>query len=48
MVWVMAVVLVLAWGIGMVFHRGGFFHILLICALSLIVVQIVASRRAAG
>jgi uncharacterized membrane protein len=48
MVWVMAVVLLLAWAIGMVFHRGGFLHILLLFALALIVVQIVATRRAEG
>lgn len=48
MVWVVAVVLVLVWAIGMVFHRGGYLHILLICALSLVVVQLVAGRRAVG
>ena len=46
MVWVAAVVLVLAWAIGMVLHKGGFIHILLLCALALVVVQIVAGRRA--
>lgn len=48
MVWVVAVVLILAWGIGMVFHKGGFLHLLLLCALALIVVQIAAGRRAVG
>lgn len=48
MVWVAAVVLVLVWAIGIVFHRGGYIHILLLCALSLVVVQIVAGRRAVG
>jgi hypothetical protein len=48
MVWVVAVVLVLVWAIGMAFHKGGFIHILLLCALALVVVQIVAGRRAVG
>ena len=48
MVWVAAVVLVLLWAIGMVLHRGGYIHILLLVALSLVVVQIVAGRRAVG
>lgn len=48
MVWVAAVVLVIIWAIGMVFHKGGFIHILLLCALALVVVQIVAGRRAVG
>jgi Family of unknown function (DUF5670) len=48
MVWVMAIVLLLAWAIGMMFHRGGFLHLLLLFALALIVVQIVAGRRAVG
>jgi hypothetical protein len=48
MVWVAAVVLVIIWAIGMVFHKGGFIHILLLIALALVVVQIVAGRRAVG
>lgn len=48
MVWVAAVVLVLLWAIGMVLHKGGYIHILLLCAFSLLVVRIVAGRRAAG
>jgi hypothetical protein len=48
MVWAAAVVLVLVWAIGKAFHHGGAIHILLICALSLVVVEIVAKRRAAG
>jgi hypothetical protein len=30
----------------MIFHKGGFIHILLLCAIALIVVQLVALRRA--
>jgi len=48
MVWVAAVVLVLVWALGMLLHKGGYIHILLLCALSLVVVQIVAGRRAVG
>lgn len=48
MVWAAAVVLVLVWAIGMILHKGGHIHILLICALSLVVVRIVAGRRAVG
>jgi hypothetical protein len=46
MLWVIAVVLAVAWAIGMLFHKGGFIHILLLCAIALIVVQLVAGRRA--
>ena len=48
MVWIAAVVLVLVWALGMLLHKGGYIHILLLCALSLVVVQIVAGRRAVG
>ena len=48
MVWIAAIMLILVWAVGMIFHWGGFIHILLLCALSLIVVQIVAGRRAVG
>lgn len=48
MLWVIAIVLVVAWAIGMLFHKGGFIHILPLCAIALIVVQLVAGRRAVG
>jgi hypothetical protein len=49
MLWVIAIVLLVAWAIGMVFHKGGgFLHILLLCAIAVIVVQLVAGRRAVG
>ncbi|HEX8843532.1 MAG TPA: lmo0937 family membrane protein [Pyrinomonadaceae bacterium] len=44
--WVIAVLLVLGWSIGMVLHKSGFIHILLLCAIAIIVVQLVAGRRA--
>jgi hypothetical protein len=46
MLWVIAVILVIAWSIGMIFHKGGFLHILILCAVAIIVVQLVATRRA--
>jgi hypothetical protein len=46
MLWVISAVLLVLWAIGMAFHKGGFLHILLLCALALIVVQLVAGRRA--
>ena len=46
MLWVIAVILVIAWSIGMIFHKGGFLHILILCAIAIIVVQLVATRRA--
>ena len=46
MLWVIAVVLVVVWAGGMLFHKGGFIHILLLSAIALIVVQLVAGRRA--
>jgi hypothetical protein len=48
MVWIAAMLLVVIWAVGMIYHKGGFIHILLLCALALIVVQIVAGRRAVG
>lgn len=48
MVWAVAVLLILVWAIGMILHKSGYIHILLLVALSLIVVQIVAGRRAVG
>lgn len=46
MLWVIAVILVLAWSIGMIFHKGGFLHVLILCAIAIIIVQLVATRRA--
>jgi Family of unknown function (DUF5670) len=48
MLWVIAVLLAVAWAIGMLFHKGGFIHILILCAIALIIVQLVAGRRAVG
>jgi hypothetical protein len=48
MLWVIAAVLLIAWAIGLFFQKGGFLHILLLCAIAIIVVQLVAGRRAVG
>lgn len=46
MLWVVAVLLAVAWAVGMLLHKGGFIHILILCAIALVVVQLVAGRRA--
>ncbi|HEX8707740.1 MAG TPA: lmo0937 family membrane protein [Pyrinomonadaceae bacterium] len=46
MLWVIAVLLVIGWSVGMLLHKGGFIHVLLLCAIAIIVVQLVAGRRA--
>ena len=44
--WIIAMLLVLVWSVGMLLHKSGFIHILLLCAIAIIVVQLVAGRRA--
>lgn len=44
--WIFAILLVLAWAVGMIMHKTGYIHILLLAALAIIVVQLVAGRRA--
>lgn len=46
MIWAIAVILVIAWSIGMFLHMGGFLHVLILCAIAIIIVQLVARRRA--
>ena len=45
-IWLIAVILVVVWSVGMIFHMGGFLHILILCAIAIIIVQLVATRRA--
>ncbi len=45
--WIIAGALFLVWLIGVLTGRGGFIHILLLCALTVAIVQFVADRRAA-
>ena len=44
--WIIAMLLVLGWVIGMLLHKSGFIHVLILCAIAIIVVQLVAGRRA--
>ncbi|HEX8650301.1 MAG TPA: lmo0937 family membrane protein [Pyrinomonadaceae bacterium] len=46
MLWIIAVALVVAWAAGMLFHVKPFIHLLLLIAITLIIVQLVAGRRA--
>ncbi len=45
-IWIIVVVLLLVWLGGLLFGKGGFIHILLLCAIALALVQWVAERRA--
>ncbi len=44
--WIIALVLFLIWLGGLIFGKGGFIHILLLCAVALALVQWVADHRA--
>jgi hypothetical protein len=48
MLWTIAVMLMVVWLLGMVtsFTLGGFIHVLLILAMSMVAIQLVAGRRA--
>ncbi len=49
MLWTIALVLLVLWGLGMVsrFMVNGFIHILLVCALVVVVIQLVQGKRIA-
>ncbi len=44
--WLIALALFLIWLGGLIFGKGGFIHILLLCAIALALVQWVADHRA--
>jgi hypothetical protein len=46
-IWIIAIALFVAWLLGALAGRGGFIHILLLCAVGVAVVQWAAVRRAA-
>lgn len=46
-IWVIALVLFAVWLVGVLLGKGGFLHILILCAVAIAVVQLVARRRAA-
>ncbi|MFL6209078.1 MAG: lmo0937 family membrane protein [Pyrinomonadaceae bacterium] len=43
--WVIAIVLLIVWLAGLILGKGGFIHILLLCALSIALVQWIAEHR---
>ena len=47
MLWTVAVVLLVLWGLGLVnsYTLGGFIHILLVAAVVLVLVRIIQGRR---
>lgn len=47
MVWLVAFALFVVWLIGVLIGRGGFVHILLLCAIAVALVQWVSDYRAA-
>ena len=49
MIWLIGIALVLIWFVEkFILHKGGFIHILLLCAIAILVIQCVAKRRAMG
>jgi hypothetical protein len=48
MLWTIAVVLLLLWGLGLVttYTMGGFIHLLLVLAVIMIIFNLVSGRRA--
>ncbi len=47
MLWLIAGILFVIWLVGLLFGRGGFLHVPILCAVSIALVQWVANRRAA-
>jgi len=47
MLWTIAVILLVLWGLGLVssYTMGGFIHILLVVAVIVVLVQIIQGRR---
>jgi hypothetical protein len=46
MIWGIALTLFLIWLVGVLLGKGGFIHVLLLCAISVAVVQWMSERRA--
>ena len=46
MLWLVGSILLVTWLIAVLFHKGGYIHILLLSAIAILVVQIAARRRA--
>ena len=47
MFWYVALGLFIVWLLGLLFGKGGFLHILILCAVAVAFVQWIADRRAA-
>lgn len=47
MVWTIAVIMLILWGLGMVssYTMGGFIHILLVIAVVVVLVRVIQGRR---
>ena len=45
-IWLIALALFVAWLVGLLLGRGGFLHILILCAVAVAFVQLVARHRA--
>jgi hypothetical protein len=47
MLWTVAIVLLILWGLGLVsaYTMGGFIHVLLVAAIVLIVINLIGGRR---
>jgi hypothetical protein len=43
--WLLALALFVAWLVGLLLGRGGFLHILILCAVAVAFVQWIADRR---
>ena len=47
MLWIVSLALFLVWLTGVLFHIGGYFHVVILAAISIALVQLVATRRSA-
>jgi Family of unknown function (DUF5670) len=47
MLWTIAVILMILWALGMItsYSAGGLIHILLVCALIVVIFQVIQGRR---
>ena len=47
MLWIVSLAFFLIWLTGVLFHIGGYFHVVILAAISIALVQLVARRRSA-
>jgi hypothetical protein len=50
MLWTLAIVLLVLWGLGLVsaYTMGGFIHLLLVAAVVIVLVRLISGRRVTG